>query len=878
MDKTYKPNTIEQSTYTWWEQEGFFTPKGSGPVFSIPIPPPNVTGVLHMGHALNMTLQDIVIRHKRLQGYRTLWLPGSDHAGIATQNVVEKQLKAEKVSRFDIGREKFVERVWEWKREYGSRITCQIRRLGASVDWSRERFTMDTGCAAAVMENFVSLYERGLIYKGTYIINWCPRCHTALSDIEVEHDQTNGHLWVIRYPFADDNQNGIIVATTRPETMFGDTAVAVHPQDKRYKKLIGQKVIIPFTNREIPIIADEHVDKDFGSGAVKVTPAHDINDYEIGQRHDLEQILIMDETAIMNQNAPEQYQGMDRFKCRKQLILDLEKEKYLLETKHHELAMGHCYRCHTIVEPYLSKQWFVSMKKLAKPAIQAVKNQQINFIPKRWEKLYFDWMESIRDWCISRQIWWGHRIPVWYCQDHPDEPIVAKEKPVVCPKCGANNLTQDEDVLDTWFSSALWPFSTLGWPEETDDFKAYFPTSLLITGYDILTFWVSRMITISLAHLKKVPFSEVYIHGLVRDASGKKMSKSLGNAVDPLHLIDEFGADALRYSLASLSTLGGQDIKFSLEKIQACRNFVNKIWNASRFILSILENYPGKIDLDNIPTQEKPANKWILSLFYSTLEKVDKCYQDYNFAQATEYLWDFTWNKFCDWYVEISKMDKESSSPVLLFILTNLLKVLHPITPFVTEEIWQKIIALKKTDLKTNSIMIANWPEAKSDLIDQNIESTFDYLIKLIREIRNMKVHLQIPPGKEIPLQLVTGDKQEVKTINENQDIICRLAKAGKVDLKSDIDKKPEKSSSSVVQNTQVYISLEGLIDIEQESKRLKDKIAKFDADLIQLNKKLSNQNFITKAPADVIAKIKDRQEKLSQEKQLLEKQLAQII
>jgi valyl-tRNA synthetase len=877
LDKTYTPQDIESSIYSKWENAGFFKPSyDSSESFSIVIPPPNVTGILHLGHALNMTLQDTITRYNRMKGINALWLPGSDHAGIATQNVVEKKLALEGTSRFDIGREDFVKKVWEWKNEYGSRITAQIRRLGASVDWSRERFTMDQGCADAVRETFVSLYDRGLIYQGKYIINWCPRCHTALSDIEVIHEEKQGHLWVIQYPHEDNEEKNIIVATTRPETMFGDTAVAVHPDDERYKNLIGKKVRIPLTKKYIPIIADSAVDIEFGTGAVKVTPAHDMNDFEIGKRHDLERVLVINESGTMNENVPKQFIGLDRHECRKKLVQELIESGHLIETKDHDLSIGHCYRCNTIIEPYLSKQWFVSMKELAGPAIDVVKSGKINFSPKRWEKIYFDWMESIRDWCISRQIWWGHRIPVWYCQDHLDKPIVSKKTPTNCPICNSTDLKQDEDVLDTWFSSALWPFSTLGWPEKTKDLETFFPTTVLVTAYDILTFWVSRMITMSLAQTKQIPFSTVYIHGLVRDAQGKKMSKSLGNALDPLGLIDEFGADALRFSLASLSTLGGQDIKFTPEKIQSARNFANKIWNVTRFIMMILEESENKIDINNLETDNGLAEEWILSSYNSLLESLNENYAKYNYAQACDDIWDFTWNKFCDWYVEISKIDKEKSLPILIYILVNLLKTMHPTMPFITEEIWQKLAATKKINLEAESIMQASWPKVQESLIKPEAESKMEFLIKLTREIRNMRKQLNIALGKQIDLTLVSTDIEK-DTIHNNEAIIKKLAKVNNIELLSEIKEKPKQSSASVAGNTQIYISLQGLIDIDEEKTRLQKKLSKLEADLTGFNKKLSNENFLAKAPQDVIKKLQDRQKALSEEKKLLDKQLINL-
>jgi valyl-tRNA synthetase len=878
MQKVYSPKEIEKKTYSHWEQRGFFSPKGEGPAYSIVSPPPNVTGILHMGHALNTTLQDIIVRYKRLTGHNVLWLPGTDHAGIATQNVVEKNLQLEGISRFDIGREKFIEKVWDWKEKYGNHITSQIRKLGASVDWKSERFTLDPGCVKAVKETFISLYNQNLIYRGSYIINWCPRCHTALSDIEVTHEETKGNIWDIRYPFTDDKNKYITIATTRPETMFGDTAIAVNPKDPRYKKLVGKTVTIPLTNKTIPIITDEHVEKDFGTGAVKVTPAHDINDFEMGRRHDLEQILIMDEQAIMNQNVPEQFQGLDRYDCRKKLLVELKEKEYLVETKDHALSIGHCYRCNTIVEPYLSKQWFVAMKGLATPAIKVVNENDIQFIPKRWEKLYFDWMENIRDWCISRQIWWGHRIPVWYCQDcKNDKPIVAAETPEACPNCKSANLKQDPDVLDTWFSSALWPFSTMGWPEKTDKLEKFYPTSLLITGYDILTFWVSRMITMGLAQTNEIPFDKVYIHGLVRDSGGKKMSKSIGNAIDPIELIDKYGADALRFSLASLSTTGGQDIKFSEEKIESSRNFANKVWNVSRYVMMNLENYEGEIDLDNIDFTQNISYRWIISIFNSTLQKLNSLYDSFNYALATEHLWDFIWNKYCDWFIEISKIERETSLPVSIFLLVNSLKMLHPVMPYITEEIWQLLRNTNKIKLSEESIMISKWPEVNETAINTEIETQMDTVIQLIREVRNLRSQLNIPPSKEVKLILVTTKKEHFDAINNAKAVILKLAKINDLELLENIQQKPKHCSSSVVQNISIYMPLDGLIDPKQEKARLNKQLGKIELEIAQNSKKLTNTAFLANAPAPVIDKIKNRQAELAANKQLLEKQIKQF-
>lgn len=883
METVYSPKDIEDKHYQKWEQSGAFKPAKAGDPFTIVMPPPNVTGVLHMGHALDHTLQDIVIRYKRMQGFRTLWVPGTDHAGIATQNVVEKALKKEGKNRFDLGREAFVQKVWDWKHQYGSHIEQQIRKLGDSVDWEHNRFTMDEGCHDAVLTHFIKLYDAGYLYRGYYIINWCPRCETALSDVEVEHEPAAGHLWEIRYPFTHDPKNGIVVATTRPETMFGDVAVAVHPDDSRYKSVIGKTVTLPFVNREIPIIADEYVDPAFGSGAVKITPAHDLNDFEMGKRHQLDTILVMTEKAIMNDQVPPQYQGLSREKCRAALVPDLESAGFLVGIKDHELSKGTCYRCQTIVEPYLSKQWFVKMKEITRPAIDAVRNGDIEFIPKRWEKLYFDWMESIRDWCVSRQIWWGHRIPVWYRKDDPDQtPILARNETEAIAKAGTTEIYQDNDVLDTWFSSALWPFETLGWPEKTDDLNVFYPNSLLVTGYDIITFWVSRMITMGLYQMKTIPFKTVYVHGLVRDASGRKMSKSVGNAVDPLALIDQFGADALRFSLASMATLGGQDIKFSIEKVESCRNFANKLWNVSRFILMSVEEAGQSIQFDSDPAELDVAvnqgpNGWILSVYQTTLGEVNRAYEHYNFAQAAELLWEFTWNKFCDWFIEMSKDDKVAALPVLTTILAGILKLLHPFMPFITEEIWERfresgLITLKDTE---SNLIGAPWPKGNSAWKNEKLESDFALGLEIIREIRNARKQLNVPPKNRSNLIVQTDSNPDKLAVEMLENIIKKLGRVDAVSFISTAAEKPDKSAALVVGTMSLFLPLSGLIDVADEIARLAKQVAKIDQELGAIMAKLGNSNFRDKAPAEVVAKIQAQADDLTQQKALLDQQIS---
>ncbi|RAP34349.1 valine--tRNA ligase [Candidatus Marinamargulisbacteria bacterium SCGC AG-439-L15] len=864
LEKAYAPEKMEADLYEWWEKEGHFKPSAEGTPFSVVVPPPNVTGVLHMGHALNITLQDIIIRYKRMTGHSVLWVPGTDHAGIATQNVVEKKLQENGVSRHDLGREEFIQKVWDWKQDYGSRITTQIRRLGASIDWSKERFTMDEGCQKAVLENFVKLYNDKLIYQGKYIVNWCPRCHTALSDIEVDFEDKNGSLWHIQYTAEEGTK--IIVATTRPETLFGDTAVAVHPDDKRYQKLIGKSVTIPIAEKSIPIIADKHVEMTFGSGAVKVTPAHDPNDFAIGERHHLDRCLIMDESGIMNQSVPKKYQGLDRYACRKQLIQDLEETGALVKTEDHAHAVGHCYRCKTVIEPYLSKQWFIDMKKLVQPGIDAVRNKDIAIIPERWEKLYFEWMENIRDWCISRQIWWGHQLPVWYKKDDPDTIIVSTTPPE-----NSEEYEQDPDVLDTWFSSALWPFSTLGWPEKTESLDKYYPTSLLVTGYDIMTFWVSRMITMGLYQMEEVPFDTVYIHGLVRDLSGRKMSKSIGNAIDPLKLIDSYGSDALRFSLASLSTLGGQDIKFSEEKVAASRNFANKLWNVSRFILMNLDEYNGNINISECPTSNTEIDEWILSCFHSTLATVNSCFDTYNYARGTEVLWDFIWNQFCDWYIEASKLNKEQSLPMVSYLLTQLLKLMHPYMPFITEKLWKTLSHHPKLDFtnETESISHSQWPKEDPSAIKSDLEQSISCLFDIIREVRHLRKTLNITPSKECKL-IISGPT--TKTILNHKALIKKLAKV------SDIEKlsgsTPDNAASSVVQNSEIFIPLEGLVNVDEEKARLNKQVDSLEKELAFNNGKLNNKQFTEKAPEQVVQKIKDKRDQLQEELTLIHEQL----
>lgn len=863
MEKNYNHENVEDKWYKVWEENKYFAPSKNGKPFSMVIPPPNVTGALHLGHALDNTLQDIIARYHRLKGDRVLWVPGTDHAGIATQNVVEKELQKQGIHREELGREKFIERVWQWKEEYGNRITSQLRKLGASLDWEHERFTMDQGLSEAVKENFIRLYEHGLIYRDTYIVNWCPRCHTAISDIEVNHKEEEGQLWYIKYPLMDNPNKCLIVATTRPETMFGDTAVAVNPSDERYKNLIGKKLSLPLTSKEIPIIADHHVDKDFGTGAVKVTPAHDSNDFQIGLRHKLEKIIVMDTNGIMNDNAPAQYQGLDRYVARKKIVEDLLNANLLEKTEAHEHAVGHCYRCNTTIEPYLSKQWFVDMSKLTNKPIQAVKNKDITFIPDRWEKLYFDWMENIRPWCISRQIWWGHRIPVWYCSDCNRE-LVSKTEVTSC-SCGSKNIKQDEDVLDTWFSSALWPFSTLGWPDKTKDLQDFYPTSVLVTGYDIITFWVSRMITMGLFNMKQVPFHKVYIHGLVRDAEGRKMSKSLGNVIDPLIIIKEKGADVLRFTLASLVTSGGQDIRLMDEKLVSSRNFINKLWNVSRYILMQEKEIAGEIGATI-------ADKWILSVFNKITEETDKYYNEFEFNFVVEKLYEFVWNEFCDWYVEMTKLHKKESQPTLIYVLNGILKLLHPIIPFITEEIWQqlKLHPLFKDDAN-KSIMLSAWPKkVKETIKNNNIEEIKD----IIKTTRNIKAEKNIAGSKKGKL-IISSNLLNLKDYEPYITFLSGLESTSFV--LSRVAPTDQHAYAVISENTVIYLPLAGLIDTKQEKEKMEKEASSLTKIINSINQKLQNQGFIAKAPKEVVENQKSLLEETKSKLQLIESKLSEL-
>jgi len=876
IPKTYDPEKVEDKCYDFWMKGDYFRAKGDPEkeTFTIVIPPPNVTGTLHMGHALDNTLQDILTRWKRMQGFDTLWLPGTDHAGIATQVKVEAHLAEEGINRYELGREKFLEKVWSWKEEYHQRIVDQLQRLGVSCDWSRERFTMDEGCSRAVREVFVSLYEKDLIYRGNYIINWCPRCLTALSDIEVEHQEEEGSLTHIKYPFAE-REGHIVVATTRPETMLGDTAVAVHPQDERYRGLLGKKVILPLMKREIPIIADEFVDPEFGSGAVKVTPAHDPNDFQMGLRHNLEQVVVIGEKGKMTEHAGK-YQGMDRYECRGKVVEDLEKEGLIFSVEEHQHAVGHCQRCQKVIEPLLSKQWFVKMKPLAEPAIDAVKKERTFFIPPRFTKIYLNWVENIRDWCISRQIWWGHRIPAWYCPCA--EVIVSRTDPEECPQCGKKELEQDPDVLDTWFSSALWPFSTLGWPEDTFDLRHFFPTDVLVTGYDIIYFWVARMIFMSLEFMEEVPFREVYIHGLVRDAQGRKMSKSLGTGVDPLEVIQEYGADTLRFTLIT-GQAPGNDQRWRQESVEASRNFANKIWNASRFVLMNLEDYEGeKIEVNETLST---ADRWILHRLNETVKEVTRLMDEYALGDAARVLYEFIWGDFCDWYIELSKLDlyqgeeegKRKARAVLCHTLDGTLRLLHPFMPFLTEEIWQHL----PLEEKGKALIISTWPRHDEGLVFNEDADDMSLLMEVIKSIRNLRSQLNIHPGKGCRVVLKPSEASATRVLLQGKSYISQLASVEELDIDSQLRENPEQALTSVVRGVEVYLLLAGLIDLDKEISRLEKEKVLLEKEVSRASGKLSNQGFISKAPAQVVEQEKNKLEEYQEKKEIVQLRLEEL-
>ena len=856
LPKTYDPSEFEDRLYKKWEDSGYFRPSGdkNAPSFSMVIPPPNVTGQLHMGHALDDTLQDIIIRAKRMEGYNTLWVPGTDHAGIATQIKVEEVLRREKgLSRHDIGREEFLKLVWDWKAKYGNRIISQLKKLGASCDWEHEAFTMDENLSAAVRKTFVSLYEKGLIYRGLRITNWCPHCNTALSDAEVEYKELDGGFWYVKYPVVGSDEY-VIIATTRPETMLGDTAVAVNPEDERYTRLIGRQLVLPLVGRTIPVIADEYVERDFGTGCVKITPCHDPNDFEVGLRHDLEQIIILDGDGKINENG-EKYQGLDRFEARKQIVADLEAAGLLLKVEKLKHNVAHCYRCGSVIEPLASKQWFVKMKPLAGPAIKVVKEGKIRFIPERFSKIYLNWMENIHDWCVSRQLWWGHRIPAFYCGDC-GKVTVSETDVTACPDCGSPNITQESDVLDTWFSSALWPFSTLGWPNDTEDLKTFYPTNVLVTGYDIITFWVSKMIFMGIENTGSIPFPDVFIHGLVRDAQGRKMSKSLGNGIDPLEIIGKYGADALRFALATGNS-PGNDMRFSDEKIGAARNFANKIWNASRFVRMNLD-----IEEIALPSADRlrTEDKWILSLFNRLAGEVRENIDSYELGIALSKHYDFIWDIFCDRYIELLKPrlsakgteDNTVAQNVIAWVLSNTMKLLHPFLPFITEEIW---LALPHTG---DSIMISSYPQTDPALDFPEDEASMDRIIELIKAVRNRRAEMNVPPSKKTTLYIVSayGD-----TFNSGvSHFFTRLASASEVIYTGEFT--GDNAVSIVTGSATAYIPLAEMIDTEKELARLTKELENTEKEIDRLTKKLSNGGFTSKAPAAVVEGEKAKLEK----------------
>lgn len=875
IPKVYDPASVEKKWYEFWEKNRYFhaEPEPGKKPFSIVIPPPNITGKLHMGHALDNTLQDILIRWHRMMGDNTLWMPGYDHAGLATQIKVEEVLKKEEgKTRFDLGREEFVKRVWAWKEEYGDRIINQLKCLGISCDWERKRFTMDEGCSRAVRETFVSLFEKGLIYKGTRITNWCVNCHTALSDIEVEHEDTPGHLWYVRYPVVGEEDTYLTIATTRPETIPGDTAVAVNPEDERYAKLIGKTLRLPILNREIPVIADSYVDTKFGTGAVKITPSHDPNDYEMGLRHNLPEIVVIGKDGIMTEEAGP-FAGLERYECRKQIVARLKEEGYLVKIEEHSHAVGHCQRCHNIVEPLVSTQWFVKMQPLVKAAVDCVTDGRTQFVPERFTKNYTGWMENIHDWCISRQIWWGHRIPVWYCDDC-GEMSASRTDLEKCPKCGSTHIHQDEDALDTWFSSALWPFSTMGWPDNTELLKQFYPTSVLVTGYDIIFFWVARMLIMGMEFMKEIPFEKVFIHGLVRDSQGRKMSKSLGNGIDPLEVIEKYGADTLRFMLITGNT-PGNDMRFYWERVEGTRNFANKIWNASRFALMNMEGYDKDAELAPYTL----ADKWILSRLQDTVKDVTGLLERFELGEAGRAIYDFIWSEVCDWYIEIAKprlynkeaaAERATAQHVLATVLVSAMKLLHPYMPFITEEIYQCL------PHEAESIMISKWPVADESLIDPEAEHGMNAIMDSIKAIRNMRAEVNANPGKKIPaIMLVSEDLREV--VAHNDSYIKLLGGIDNLELRPLNGEKPENAMAAVVTGIEVYLPLAGLIDVEKETQRLSKELAAMEKDLQRAGGKLNNAGFLAKAPEDVIAKERAKYEELSGKIEAVKKRMAYL-
>lgn len=864
LPKAYEFKEVERNCYSYWQRRGFFHADADSPKppFSIVIPPPNVTGQLHMGHALNNVLQDVLCRFKRLKGYEVLWMPGTDHAGIATQNVVERQLGREGLSRHQLGRDAFLARVWEWKEKYGGIIINQLQHLGASCDWQRERFTMDEGLSRAVRQVFVQLYREGLIYRGKRMINWCPRCMTALANIEVEGEELAGRLYQVRYPLAD-GEGGLVVATTRPETMLGDTAVAVHPEDPRYAAFIGKTVLLPLLNRPLPVIADTYVDREFGTGALKITPAHDFNDFEIGRRHRLDLLQVIAENGLMTEAAGP-YAGLERFACRRQIVDDLEKGGFLVASEDYQHRVGHCYRCKSVVEPMQSLQWFVATRPLAEQAMAAVRRGETKIIPSKWEKDYFGWLENVEDWCVSRQIWWGHRIPAWYCRACA-AVTVALDNPAQCPTCGGDALEQDPDVLDTWFSSALWPFSTLGWPDATADLEKFYPTSVLVTGFDILFFWVARMMMMGLHFMRRVPFREVYVHALVRDVHGQKMSKSKGNVIDPLLIMDRYGTDALRFTLTALA-VQGRDVKLSEERIEGYRHFVNKIWNASRLVLMNLE---GAGTMAEVPQQfDGLSHRWILSRLNRVIGAVEEALRDYHFNQYAQTLYHFVWHEYCDWYLEMIKPDlygddpvaRESAQTLATTILGQVLLLLHPVMPFVTEELWQK---LPRT---TDSIMRAPFPTVDRARLDPVAEARMELIMGVVGGIRNIRGEMNVPPALRVDVVCLADGDAEVDLLRRHHDVIVELARLGTLQVgRVGTLAKPRVAAGAVLQGVEVHVLLQDILDFAEEAGRLSKELGKLEKELNLVTKKLANEDFLAKAPPEVIAKEREKETRLGE-------------
>ena len=875
LESKFNPKDFEDKIYKNWEESGYFKPsedKSKKP-YTIVIPPPNITGKLHMGHALDETIQDLLIRYKRMQGYNTLWLPGTDHAAIATEAKVVAKIKEEGISKEDLGREEFLNRAWEWKKEYGGIIINQIKKLGCSCDWDRERFTMDEGLSNAVKHVFVELYNKGLIYKGKKMINWCPYCKTSISDAEVEYEEEPTHLWHIKYKVKGEENRYVIVATTRPETMLGDTGVAVHPADERYKDLVGKTVILPIMNKEIPVVADEFVEKEFGTGAVKLTPAHDPNDYESGERHGLEVVEVFDETGKMNDLVPE-YEGMDLYEAREKIVEKLKEIGALVKIEDYTHNVGKCYRCHHRIEPKISEQWFVKMDTLAKPAIDAVRNGEVKFIPERFDKTYFNWMENIRDWCISRQLWWGHRIPAYYCKECGNMQVSESEI-TKCNKCGSKNIEQDDETLDTWFSSALWPFSTLGWPEQTEDFKYFYPTDTLVTGYDIIFFWVARMIFSAIEHTGKAPFKNVFIHGIVRDSKGRKMSKSLGNGIDPIEVIDKYGTDALRFSLI-LGISPGNDIRYMPEKLEAASNFANKLWNASKFVLGNLENYK-EIEFKDIKDDLTYADKWILSKLNVLVAEITNNIDGFELGVFAQKIYDFIWNEFCDWYIEMVKprlynendKTKLAAMYTLNKVLADSLKLLHPIMPFITEEIYTKLYN------NDESIMISKWPEYDNNLNYEKEIQAVEELKNIIIGIRNIRVQRNVHPSKKSKLIFVTSDLKE--TVKDSEPWLLKLGFGSEIQVKDNKEEIPQNAMAVLANGVELYMPFEELVDIVEEKERLQKEKERLQSEIQRATKMLSNPGFVNKAPAEKIQEEKDKKAKYEDMLVLVESRLLEI-